>query len=407
MKRVLNYLIAFIVLAGILLANGCAIETENQLQISTDEPKATETQVIPTETEVPAYVVNDSTEAFTPVQETINQSAEVVAQKERIQRWLDYWVQFDNRPFALDSADIHWKYIYDDPAEPQEAVVLIEVGGPDYKNKLFGVPMNEEGFVDFPPPVTGTSIQPGLGPLEINPNKDNTQLSIDQGDLVRLSPEGKIVERLVTGHWEAESLIKGNIFQDPQSKAEFDTVVLAPSPIDDPENFALFQEEYLQKINEQAETYRDQAIDPQFEISGDGLYLFHASVWKPVASYKFKWAGQEILNKTFLYTSRQGDLVPITLTYATEDSRFFDEEFSYRIPDGSQKMDLYVLYTFDERRQKKYPGDFIGQFLPTDTSPELKEAIARIWWDGNGIPTQADYEMLSKMPLILWSFEEH
>lgn len=53
MKRVLNYLIALTVLAGILLTNGCAIETGNQPQISTDEPKAIETQVIPTKTKVP------------------------------------------------------------------------------------------------------------------------------------------------------------------------------------------------------------------------------------------------------------------------------------------------------------------------------------------------------------------
>jgi len=413
MKRVFNYLIAFTVLVGILSVNSCAIETETQPQILTDVAKEntetqinpTATEIIPTATEVPAYVVKDSTEVFTPAQEALNQSPEALAQQERFQRWLDYWVQFDNRPFALDSADIHWKYIYDNARNPKEVMTLLEVSGPDYKNKLFTVPMNEEGFVDFPPPVTGTDIQPGLGPLEINPNKDNTQLSIDQGDLVRLSSEGKIVERLVAGHWEAESLIKGDIFQDPQSKKEFDTVVLAPSPIDDPENFTLFQEEYLQKINEQAETYRDQAIDPQFEISGDGLYLFHASVWKPVASYKFKWEGQEILNKTFLYTSRQGDLVPVTFTYIPEDSWFFDDEFLYQTPDGSQKMKLLVLYAFKERMQKEYPDDFMNQFLPVDTSPELKEAIARIWWDGNGVPTPADYEMLSKMPLILWNFD--
>lgn len=263
--------------------------------------------------------------------------------------------------------------------------------------------MNEEGFVDFPPPVTDTSIQPGLGPLEINPNKDNTRLSVDQGDLVRLNSEGKIVERLVAGHWEAESLIKGDIFQDPQSKEEFDTVVLAPSPIDDPENFTLFQEEYLQKINEQAETYRDQAIDDTFRIGSRGDFLFYSSVWKPVAAYKFKWEGQEILNKTFLYTSRQGDLVPITLTYTPADSWFFAD--SFQTPDDSQKMVLYVLCAFKERMQEKYPDEFMNQFLPTDISPELQEAVSQIW-SSRGVPTQADYEMLSKMPLILWGFEE-
>ena len=416
-KRVneFTYLIAFIVLAGILLSNGCAIETEKQSQISTDEPEATDTQIIPTTTEiipttteVLAYVVKDSTEVFTPAQEALNQSPEALAQQERFQRWLDYWVKFDNRPFALDSADIHWKYIYDNPQNPTEVVMLIEVGGPDYKNATFLPPHNADGPIDYPPEVSGSDIAPGLGPMEIDLNKDGTVTRAYQGTLARFDSQGNLVETLVGNHWEAESLIKGNIFQDPQSKKEFDTVVLAPSPIDDPENFTLFQDEYLQKINEQAETYRHQAINEYFGIQGvRDTFVFYSSVWKPVASYKFKWEGQEILNKTFLYTSQQGDLVPITLTYATEASRFFDEEFAYQIPDGSQKMDLYVLYAFDESRQKKYPGDFIGQFLPTAISSELKEAISRIWWDGNGLPTQADYEIFSKAPLILWGFEEH
>ena len=268
--------------------------------------------------------------------------------------------------------------------------------------------MNEEGFVDFPPPVTDTDIQPGLGPLEINPNKDNTVLSADQGSLVRkeFNFKGDIVERLVAGHWEAESLIKGDIFQDPQSKKEFDTVVLAPSPIDEPEKFALFQEEYLQKINEQAETYRDQAIDSKFEIAGSvGMFLFHASVWHPIASYKFKWAGQEILNKTFLYTSRQGDLVPITLTYVPESSWFFNQEFAYKTPDSSQKMDLHVVYAFRDIVKKEQMDDFMDQFLPTNTSQEWNDAIVRIWRQ-NESPTQQDYDLLSKTNLIITGFRE-
>jgi len=364
----------------------------------------TATEIIPTATEVPTYIVQDSTEAYTTAQDKLNKSPEALSQQQRLQRWLDYWVQFDNRPFALDSADIHWKYIYDNAKNPKEVMTLLEVSGPDYQNKLFTVPMNEEGFVDYPPTVTGKYIQPGLGPLEINPHKDNTILSVDQGTLVRLDSQGKIVERLSQAHWEAESLIKGDIFQDPQSKAEFDTVVLAPSPIDDPENFALFQEEYLQKINEQAETYRDQAIDDTFRIGSRGDFLFYSSVWKPIASYKFKWEGQEILNKTFLYTSQQGDLVPITLTYTPEDSWFFAD--SFQTPDGSQKMDLYVLYAFKESMKKEFPDDFLDHFLPTDTSQELNEAIIRIWRQGE-TPTSADYEIVSKMPLILWGFVEH
>ena len=254
MKRVLNYLIVFTVLGVTLLANGCAVMAEIQSQISTDEPKATETQVIPTATEiiptateVPAYVVKDSTEVFTPAQEALNQSPEALAQQERFQRWLDYWVQFDNRPFAPGSVDIHKKYVYNDPQNPTEVIMLLEVGGPDYKNKLFGVPMNEEGFVDYPPTVTGKYIQPGLGPLEINPHKDNTILSVDQGTLVRLDSQGKIVERLSQAHWEAVErypIDMEKLSHPPQSYEDFvnnlDKFVQAPSPDGSDANFQEF-----------------------------------------------------------------------------------------------------------------------------------------------------------------------
>ena len=75
----------------------------------------TATEIIPTATEVPAYIVQDPTETFTTAQDKLNKSPEALSQQQRLQRWLDYWVKFDNRPFALDSADIHWKYIYDNP----------------------------------------------------------------------------------------------------------------------------------------------------------------------------------------------------------------------------------------------------------------------------------------------------
>jgi len=254
MKRVFNYLIAFIVLLGILLANGCAIETETQLQISTDEPLATDTQVIPTATEIiptateiPAYIVQDSTESYTTAQDKLNKSPEALSQQQRLQRWLDYWVKFDNRPFALDSADIHWKYIYDNAKNPKEVMTLLEVSGPDYQNKLFTVPMNEEGFVDYPPTVTGKYIQPGLGPLEINPHKDNTILSVDQGTLVRLDSQGKIVERLSQAHWEAVErypIDMEKLSNPPQSYEDFvnnlDKFVQAPSPDGSDENFQEF-----------------------------------------------------------------------------------------------------------------------------------------------------------------------
>ena len=207
----------------------------------------TATEIIPTATEVPAYIVQDPTETFTTAQDKLNKSPEALSQQQRLQRWLDYWVKFDNRPSALDSADIHWKYIYDNAKNPTEVMTLLEVSGPDYQNKLFTVPMNEEGFVDYPPTVTGKYIQPGLGPLEINPHKDNTILSVDQGTLVRLDSQGKIVERLSQAHWEAVErypIDMEKLSHPPQSYEDFvnnlDKFVQAPSPDGSDANFQEF-----------------------------------------------------------------------------------------------------------------------------------------------------------------------
>jgi len=169
-------------------------------QVATElaPPGAVETVINPT----PTYMVGVSGGEFTSTQDKLNQSEQAIVQQDRIQRWLDYWIKFDNRPFAEDSADIHWKYIYDNAKNPKEVWVLLEVGG-EYNNKLFTVPMNENGFVDFPPTVVGSTIEAGLGPLEIDSNKDGTFLSVKDGVPVRINSEGKVVERLIQAQWEA------------------------------------------------------------------------------------------------------------------------------------------------------------------------------------------------------------
>ena len=214
---------------------------------------------IPTETPVPTvtptleprYVVQASTEAFTSAQKVLNQSDEAAVQQERIQRWLDYWVKFDNRPFALESADIHWKYIYDDAKIQSEVLVLLEVGG-ESDNKLFTVPMNENGFVDFPPTVVGSTIEAGLGPLEIVPNKNETILSVDKGVLVRIDSKGEEVERLIQGRWEAVEkypIDLEKLATPPKSFEELqqhpEKFVQAPNPVENFEEFIRWYNETL------------------------------------------------------------------------------------------------------------------------------------------------------------------
>lgn len=197
--------------------------------------KATETVINPT----PTYTVEASGGEFTLVQDEMNQSEEALAQQNRIQRWLDYWVKFDNRPFAEESADIHWKYIYDNAKDPKEVLVLLEVGG-EYNDSLFTVPMNEEGFVDFPPPVEGDNIEAGLGPLEIDPNKDGTILSVKDGVLVRKNSEGEVVERLRRAQWESVEkypIDLEKLHNFPESYEymveNLDEFVEAPDPLED------------------------------------------------------------------------------------------------------------------------------------------------------------------------------
>ena len=208
------------------------IVTATEIPTQTPEPTITPTPE-------PRYVVKESEEVFTTAQEIMNQSEEAIVQQDRIQRWLDYWIKFDNRPFAEDSADIHWKYIYDNAKNPKEVLVLLEVGG-EYNNKLFTVPMNENGFVDFPPTVVGSTIEAGLGPLEIDSNKDGTFLSVKDGVPVRINSEGKVVERLIQAQWEAVEkypIDLEKLHNFPESYEymvkNLDEFVEAPDPLED------------------------------------------------------------------------------------------------------------------------------------------------------------------------------
>lgn len=185
------------------LSAGTASPDSARTSVSQPTATATEAQPTPTAepTAAPRYQVNEPADTFTATQEQLNQADTAQAQKDRMQRWLDYWIQFENRPFAENSQEIHWKYIYDNAKDPKEILALIEVGG-KYQNKLFTVPMNEEGFVDYPPLVEGETIEAGLGPLEVSAGIKGQYLAVEEGWLIRKAA-GRVVEKLVQGHWEA------------------------------------------------------------------------------------------------------------------------------------------------------------------------------------------------------------
>ena len=173
----------------------------NEATINPNLPGTAEVtpQVIPM-----AYQVQESGDSYTADQETLNNSESALFQKAVIERWLKYWVYFENRPFDLQTIQLTWKYIYDDPEAPTRVLVVIEANG-DGGSRLISVPIGTDGtFAEFPPEVSGTDIQEGFEPLELTGWAEGQWLSVDQDGIpVIYDGSGMIVKKLDmdAGQW--------------------------------------------------------------------------------------------------------------------------------------------------------------------------------------------------------------
>lgn len=323
---------------------------------------------VPTRTEAPKveptvyHVEGASGGIFTEAQDKINNSQSALDQEVRIQRWLDYWINFDNRPFAPDTREIHWKYIYNDLTNPTEVMVLIEAGG-EYGGKLFTVPLGNNGLADFPPPVSGKDIAVGFGLLELSSGTGGGWLSVENGIPVRRNNYfGNVIERLnmKTGQWEAteptkkaptatpEGVDYSQAFgKDPQSIEEIKNVPEAPSPIDKTVEFKVWQEGYLAAVNEKLKTYDGPTIN--IVTGGDATIGYETSMLnlivnglEAIGSYKFPYRGEEILVKSFVVKVKAGTLAPLQVAYPGSCSPFKTEELLLKNP--SEKSIMRMLY---------------------------------------------------------------
>ena len=159
------------------------------------------------------------------------------------------------------------------------------------------------------------------------------------------------------------SLIEGNIFFDPQSEVDFDKVVESPSPIDEPEKFAVWQDEYLKMIEEKLKTYDGPVIENEnggimYEA---GVIVYRELKWQAVASYKFKWQEKDILTKTYIISDFQIGLAPFSVTYTTSNSIAFSQEVGYKTPPGEANM--FIRYEW-ENAKEFVTDDFIDEYLP-------------------------------------------
>ena len=201
-----------------------------------------------------------------------------------------------------------------------------------------------------------------LSPTVENPATEMPTITLTSEPIKTQTPEPTATATEMPTPTKEKSLIEGNIFFDPQSEADFDKVVESPSPIDEPEKFAAWQDEYLNQIDEMLKTYdgpviKDESRGIMYEL---GVEVYHSEVWPVVASYKFEWQGKIILTKTYIVSSLKVGLVPLSVTYTTSDSLAFNQDVGYTTP--IDKSTMFIKYEWE--RAKDFGTDnFIDEFL--------------------------------------------
>jgi hypothetical protein len=196
-------------------------------------------------------------------------------------------------------------------------------------------------------------------------------------------------------------LIEGDIFFDPQTKEDFSKLVESPSPIDSPEAFAKWQDEYLKQVNEKLKTY----TGPSINIVGLGIdyqfasLLIVADKWPVIASYEFNWQGQEILTKTFIFKDNNENLIPLSLTYTTPDSMIFDSITLYTTPSTEKNLDF--SYEWNTQSRSVITDKFMESFLPDEKGDINYDAYKRVIV---GTGTMEDIKTISRGRFVMAKF---
>lgn len=201
-----------------------------------------------------------------------------------------------------------------------------------------------------------------------------------------------------------KSLIEGNIFFDPQSKEDFKDVALAPSPIDEPEEFALWQEEYLKLVNEKLINYDGQSltIENMLISYNYNMLLLSSNEWPVIASYIFDYQGEKILTKAFVF--KDGDnnlLVPLSATFSPENSFYFNDDYKTHRTGVIEDMTLiydYGQFLRDLDKKDLTTEPFMEAFFGDFMAGEEYDAFARILY---GKANKEDLESFSRQPFVL------
>lgn len=349
--------------------------------------------------------------SYSSEQQVLIENGSFAEMEQSLSAWTKYWANAENNPFHPETTDLHFKYVFDN-GDSKSAGVCLESSA--YTNVCFALPVINGEIIKAPPTTSGSyDIPVGYGPLEMSLTMSadqvsalkldesliNSVLGYENGGWVRIK-NGEVVATLdlESAQWKKESLIKGNIFQDPQTEADFATLVESPSPIDDPVNFAKWQDEYLNQIYEKLTTWSGTPVGVEnigIDFNGQRFDFMKENL-QPIASYKFKWQGQEILTKTFILKDTKGNLVPFSVTYTTPDSPVFNfKDISYKTP--SSEIGMTIRYGWNNYMKVSFTDPFIDAFLPEDTTNNWRKVL-------NSDSTLEERELFSRTPFVIDSF---
>lgn len=138
-------------------------------------------------TRISAYTIYPPLIALPAQQQEFYESYDSLIQGERIQGWLDYWIQCDNPPFD-PAAEMYWGMVFDDPENPTESLVVIDIG-----EALYATPVSKGEWLDAPQTNCRGILDTLYSPLLLASGEERQWLRVQGGKLVRVDAQGQVV----------------------------------------------------------------------------------------------------------------------------------------------------------------------------------------------------------------------
>ncbi len=138
-------------------------------------------------TQIAVYNIYPPVIALPPHQQVFYESYDSLIQGERIQGWLDYWIQCDNPPFD-PTVEMYWGIVFDDPENPTESLVVIDTGG-----ALYATPVSNGEWLNPPTTACQGSLDLLYSPLLLASGEEREWLRVQDGKFVRVDAQGQVV----------------------------------------------------------------------------------------------------------------------------------------------------------------------------------------------------------------------